>query len=174
VAWLYGKTGDADLLDMALRIAGYSYGHRGASTGLVVNEPDMGRWDSKVSTSEAGVWAQSLLRAGEYTAAGAFVEMARGATRSYLEHAYDSTSGCYFGQVAVNDGAPVAPEKAGYWPRLHTDVWNTDQWPTHDYPMAVAEACLSLYRLTREQPFLDAVQRWARIATESSPGRTRL
>ena len=172
LAWLYGKTGDTELRDMALRIARYSYGHRGASTGLIVNEPDMGRWDSKVSTSEVGVWAQSLLRAGEHSADGAFVEMAYGATRAYVAHAHDDASGRFFGQVAVHDGSPVAPAEPGYWPRLYTDVWSTDQWPTHDYPMAVAEACLSLYRLTHEQLFLDAIQRWARIAIESSPGRT--
>ena len=170
--WLYGKTEDEELQNVALRIAEYSYRHRGASTGLVVNEPDMGRWDSRVSTSEVGLWAQSLLRAAEYGSTDAFAEMAADATRAYVEHGYDDASGMYFGQVTVDDGSPVVPSEPGYWPRKYADVWNTDQWPTHDYPMAVAEACVSLYAQTREQVFLDAIHRWARIALASRPVQT--
>jgi len=172
LAWLYGRTGDSELRDLALRIARYSFRHRGSSTGLVVNEPDKGRWDSKVSTTEVGVWAQSLLRAGQYSSTGEFIEMAADATRAYVGHAYDNESSLYFGQVAVDDGTPVVPSEPGYWPRLHADIWNTDQWPTHDYPMAAAEACVSLYAMTREQTFLDAIYRWAGIALDGSPLRT--
>ena len=52
LAWLYIKTKDRGLLDLALRIARYSFRHRGQATGLVINEPDFGRWDSKVCTTE--------------------------------------------------------------------------------------------------------------------------
>ncbi|MEI6423239.1 MAG: hypothetical protein WCP55_13535, partial [Lentisphaerota bacterium] len=75
LAWLYGKTGDSDLLGTALLIARYSYSHRTPSTGLVPNEPDMGRWDSKVCTSEIGLWAQCLLRAARYTSNDEFTAM---------------------------------------------------------------------------------------------------
>lgn len=172
LAWLHGKTGDQELRNQALRIARYSYQHRGQSTGLMKNEPDMGRWDSKVATSEVGLWAQSLLRAGSHTSNDEFIEMAGNAIRAYLENAYDNESGRYFGQVSVESGDPVIPNEAGYWPRKYSDPWNTDQWPTHDYPMAVAEASLSLYGLTREQLFLNAVQRWARIAADGRPALT--
>ena len=172
LAWLYGKTGDEKLADLALRIARYSYGHRDPTTGLVKNEPDMGRWDAKVATTEVGVWAHCLLRAGAYTSNDEFVEMARNVARAYLEHGYDGATGRYFGQVAVTTGEPVDPDEPGYWPRRYSEPWGTDQWPTHDYPMPLAEACLSLYALTGEQAFLDAVHRWARVAVESSPGRT--
>ena len=172
LAWLYGKTGDEELRDLALRIARYSYRHRGTATGLLVNEPDMGRWDSKVSTTEVGVWAQSLLRAGVYTSSEEFVEMARHATRAYLDHGYEDASRRYFGQVTVDSAAPVIPSEAGYWPSVYADVWNTNQWPTHDYPMAVAEACVTLYAMTHEQVFLDAIQRWSRIAADTRPVRT--
>ena len=67
---------------------------------------------------------------------------------------------------------PVIPSETGYWPREYSDPWSTDQWPTHDYPMALAEASLSLQALTGEQVFLDAAHRWARVAIDSSPGRT--
>ena len=52
LAWLYITTKDRGLLDLALRIARYSFRHRGQATGLVINEPDFGRWDSKVCTTE--------------------------------------------------------------------------------------------------------------------------
>ena len=52
LASLYIKTKDRGLLDLALRIARYSFRHRGEATGLVINEPDVGRWDSKVCTTE--------------------------------------------------------------------------------------------------------------------------
>ena len=78
----------------------------------------------------------------------------------------------YFGQVQVSDGKPVTPDKTGYWPRKHSNPWNTDQWPTHDYPMPLAEACLTLHALTGDVAFLDAVRRWARIAMDNRPGRT--
>ena len=172
LAWLYGKTGDEKLADLALRIARYSYGHRDPTTGLVKNEPDMGRWDAKVATTEVGVWAQCLLRAAAYASNDEFAEMARNATLAYLEHGYDEATGRYFGQVAVATGSPVVPDEPGYWPREYSGPWGTDQWPTHDYPMPLAEACLSLHALTGEQAFGDAVRRWARIAVEGSPGRT--
>ena len=62
-AWLYAKEKRPELLEMALKIARYSYSHRGETTGLITNQPDFKRWDSKVCTTEIGVWAQSLLRA---------------------------------------------------------------------------------------------------------------
>lgn len=171
LAWLSAKTGEEDLREQALRIARYSYGHRDSSTGLVMNEPDMGRWDSKVSTTEVGLWAQCLLRAGGYTSQDEFTEMALSAVRAYLEHAYDDAAGLYFGQVAVDTGEPVLPDEIGYWPRKYADAWNTDQWPNHDYPMALAEACLSLHAISGKEIFLEAIRRWARHAIETSPGR---
>ncbi len=171
-AWLHGKTGDDDLLETALRIARYSYGRRHRSTGLVPNEPDMGRWDADACTSEIGLWAQCLLRAARCTDNDEFTAMAVNAIRAYLQYAHDPATDRYFGRIAVGSGRPVFPEQRGYWPRRFTDPWNTDQWPTHDYPMALAEACLSLHELTGEDIFLDGVRRLARMAVEYSPGQT--
>lgn len=172
LAWLYSKTGDHHLLDTALRIARYSYSHRDPDTALVPNEPDMGRWDSKVCTSEIGLWAQSLLSAGEYSGNREFADMAGNSVRAYLDCAFDMESGRYFGQINVRDGKPVIPEQPGYWPQLYSDPWNTDQWPTHDYPMSLAEACLSLYRITADSTFRDSIGRWAAIAVQGSPRQT--
>jgi hypothetical protein len=172
VAWLCGRTNDDELLETALRIAGYSYSHRDPLTGLMPNEPDMGRWDSKVCTSEVGLWAQCLLRARHYTSRHEFSEMARQATRAYLTHAYDVESGKYFGQIRVDGGEAVIPSESGYWPREHSDPWSVDQWPTHDYPMPLAEACLTLHAQTSDAVFLEAVRNWARIILDSRPART--
>jgi hypothetical protein len=172
LGWLYGKTGDRDVLDGALRIARYSYNHRDPSTGLVPNEPDQGRWDSRVCTSEIGLWARCLLRAEDYAGKEEFVTMARHALRAYLEYAYDEESGRYFGQVDIRDGSAVIPEHTGYWPGRYSDLWNTDQWPHHDYPAPAAEACLSLYRRSGEEAFLDHARRWANLAVDTSPGTT--
>jgi hypothetical protein len=120
----------------------------------------MGRWDSKVCTSEIGLWAQCLLRAARATGSDAFLDMARRAMAAYLDHAFDPASSRDYGQVAIADGTPVTPEGHGYWPRFHTDPWNTDQWPTNDYPMSAAEACLSLARLTDDARFRTPSQ-WA-------------
>lgn len=169
LAWLFAKTQDQELLDLALRIARYSYGHRGQTTGLVVNEPDFGRWDSKVCTTEVAVWAHSLLRAAAATGEEEFARMARDAVAAYLRFGYDPTAEKYFGQLSVSDGSSVVPEKPGYWPRKHSEIWNPDQWPTHDYPMAMAEACVTLHRQTGDRLFQEGVRRWAEIVRRSPP-----
>ncbi len=167
-AWLYGKTQDRQCLDTALRIARYSYGHRGENTGLLVNEPDNGRWDSKVATTETGVWAQSLLRAAEYTGSAEFVQMAGETVAAYLKYGFDTEAGQYYGQLDVQTGEPVAPQAAGYWPGEYSRIWNPDQWPTHDYPMAMAKSSLSLYEKTSDEAFLEGVRRWASVIDEDS------
>ena len=172
LAWLHARTGDRSLADMARRIARYSFDSRNPSTGLVPNEPDFGRWDSKVCTSEIGLWAQCVLRAHYYTCSDELHEMARDALCAYLNHALDPASGRFFGQVRVHEGQPVFPDKLGYWPRTYADVWNADQWPTHDYPMAAAEACLTIHSFTDEPAWLDFIQQWAALTVEDRPGLT--
>jgi hypothetical protein len=172
LAWLSLKTGEHAPAELALRIAGYSFGHRGAATGLVRNEPDLGRWDAKVSTTEVGVWAQSLLRAHDYTRQEAFLAMARDAVAAYLRYGYDAAAERYYGQLEVERGTPVVAEKAGYWPGRHADAWTTEQWPTHDYPVALGEACLTLAALTGEAAFAEGATRLARQVVATSPGRT--
>ncbi len=169
LAWLSARTDDADALALALRIARYSFNHRDPRTGLVRNEPDHGRWDSLVCTTEVGLWAQCLLRAADVSRCEELADMARQAVAAYLDHGFDDDTGRYWGQVAVADGAPVISEQPGYWPRRHADPWNTDQWPTHDYPMALADACVTLARLTGDPRFGEAVDRWAHIAMATRP-----
>lgn len=174
LAWLAGKTGDAPLLELALRVARYSFRHRHPATGLVPNEPDHGRWDSRVCTSEIGVWAQSLLRAASATGNDEFQTMAAEALRAYLRYAFDPATGRAWGQLDLATGQAVIPAQEGYWPGRHADPWSTAQWPTHDYPMTVAEAALTLFHQTGEVFFRDGAERLARQAVASAPAHTGL
>jgi hypothetical protein len=98
--------------------------------------------------------------------------MAALAVRPYLRYAYDPASGRYFSQVGLCDGKPVRPASPGYWPRFYADFWNTDQWPTHDYPAAVFEAALSLYTLTGEEVFAEHARRGAAATVRTRPRTT--
>jgi hypothetical protein len=169
LAWLHAHTRDPELLDTALRIARFSHSHRDPQTGLIANEPDHGRWDSKVSTTEVGLWAQSLLRAHAYTGRIEFLKMARDGVAAYLRHGYDAQSGLYWGQLDLATGRPVVAAEPGYWPREHADIWTTDQWPTHDYPMALAEAALTLFNETGDPLFREGVERWIRVVAAQPP-----
>jgi hypothetical protein len=169
LAWLYAKTRDRGLLDLALRIARYSCRHRGETTGLVINEPDFGRWDSKVCTTEVAVWGNSLLRAAAATGEGEFSRMARDAVVAYLKFGYDAQAKKYFGQLSVADGRSAAASQTGYWPRKYAEIWNPDQWPTHDYPLALADACITLHRQTGDGVFHEGIRRWAEIIPRSPP-----
>jgi hypothetical protein len=171
LAWLSGRVGASDLADMAMRIACYNYNYRGAATGLVANEPDGGRWDSRVCTTEVGLWAGSLLKAARYSGCARFAEMAREAVRAYLRYGYDERNGMYFGQLSIADGSPVVPSNRGYWPGEHTDIWSVEQWPTHDYPMALAEACLGLFETFGDGAFLEGARRWAEVVCRNTPAR---
>lgn len=168
-AWLYSKTNDPVFLDIALKVAEYSYFHRGESTGLVINQPDNKRWDSEVCTTEIGVWANSLLKVSAYTSNAEFAKMARSAISSYLKYGYDSSAKAYYGQLRVSDGTPVRPNEKGYWPGFYSNIWNTDQWPHHDYPIALAEACISLYEMSREEVFIQGIHQWYDVIEKSTP-----
>ncbi len=163
LCWLHAKTEDPTLLETALKIANYSDRHRGPETGLVVNNPDVTRWDSRVCTTEVGVWANSLLRAARYAERPALRDMADRAVRAYLRYGYDAGTGRYYGQLRIADGAPVTPEQKGYWPRKYADPWNADQWPTHDYPMALADACVTLFETTGDAVFREGIERWVGV-----------
>lgn len=169
-AWLAAETGDRELAETACRIARYSFGRRGSETGLLRNEPDHGRWDSLVCTTEVGLWAGCLLRGAQYLGQRELREMAASAVDAFLKYAWDGEG--YAGQVAVEDGNPVDPTEPGYWPRRYSDPWNTDQWPTHDYPMALGRTCIILYQLTGEERYLTAVRRLANSALRTCPSRT--
>ena len=160
LCWLWTKNKDSELLKTALLIASYSFKHRGKETGLIRNQPIRNRWDKKVSTTEVGRWAGSILAAYRYTQKKEFLEMAEKGVLAYLKFGFDKEEGKYFGQLNIENGKAVSPEKVGYWPRKYSDLWTQDQWPTHDYPMSMAITCLDLYKLTGKKDYLTAIKRW--------------
>ena len=158
---------------MALRIGKYSYDHRGEKTGLIVNEPDKGRWDSKVATTEVGVWARSLLRTHEYTGNGEFLKMAAEGVRAYLKYGFDEEAGRYYGQVDVKTGEHVKPKEKGVLARGSIRMFSTAisglrmiiRW-------GLATACVRLAEITSEEVFGEGVRRWVKVVEESLPGPT--
>ena len=165
--WLYAKTRDESLADLALKVAEYSYRHRDPETGLIENNPPVTRWDKHVSTTEVGLWAGSLLRAADLSGRAEFAKMAADGVSAYLNYGYDQAAKEYYGQLRVKDGTPVlkddpVPGPEEYWPGNYADIWNAN-FPAHDYPMAMAETCVQLYRRTRSGHYAEAIERWSGV-----------
>ncbi len=168
LAWLSAKVEDPSLADHAVRIARYSYEHRNRDTGLVPNNPTGGRWDADVCTTEIGLWARCLLRAADLTDKDELAGMARDAVEAYLRYGFDEQAQRYYGKVRLADGQADFHADTVYQPGGHSDVWNAD-FPTHDYPLILAEACLDLYERTDKPVFGLAAQRWMRILRACPP-----
>lgn len=172
LCWLGKRTGDKSVVDLALKVAGFSYRNRNLSTGLIENNPSVTRWDKHVSTTEVGLWAGSLLRAASYSGREEFRTMAEGGVSAYLKYGFDEKGGRYYGQLKVADGTPVlkenpVPGPEEYWPGNYADIWNAN-FPAHDYPMALATTCVDLYSLKRQDSYATAIRRWAGVV-EAAP-----
>jgi len=171
LCWLAAKQGghDEGLTDLALRVARFSYNARDPQTGLVRNKPGADRWDFHVSTTEIGLWADSLLRSAEYTGVEEFREMAQQAVAAYLRFGWDEANGQYWGSVRVTDGKPWLDRATEYQPGKYSDPWLQATCPTHDYPMSMAEACLTLSQQTGQPEFRQAAERWTQVVRASLP-----
>lgn len=178
LAWLSAKTDHRDpmLCQRALAVARLSFSHKGEKTGLLRNQcgPNK-RWDYHAATTEVGLWANCLLRSADYLQEKELADMAHQAVAAYLRYGYDERSGRFYGQLNVSDGMPRKPQRqagAGdetiYQPGEYADLWEA-LFPTHNYPMCLAEACLTLYQRNREDQFKQAVQRFARFIAISTP-----
>ena len=178
LTWLSAKTGhkDSTLVERALLVARYSFSTRGEKTGLLQNQsgPNQ-RWDFHGSTTEVGLWANCLLRSAEYAGRTEFLDMAREAVAAYLRHGFDEKTGRYYGQLNYLDGTPRKPERNAsdgpetfYQPAEYAELWEP-LFPTHNYPMSMAEASLTLYQKTGDTLFLQAVHRWASQIAHSMP-----
>jgi len=176
LAWLYEKTGDETLLGQADKIANFSYQHRDANTGLLTNDPTSNRWDNYTSTTEVGLWAGCLLAAAEKVDqphAKKWRNRADEVVSQWLSHGYDAAAGQYYGMLHKETGKPIFRKEGDdypYKPGNYSDIWNP-LFPTHNYPISLAESCLKLYQLTQKEVYLQAVQRWVKIIETSLPAR---
>lgn len=177
LCWLSAQTGHQDpwLKERALLVARFSYGQRHAATGLLRNQPGKKRWDYYATTTEVGLWANCLLRATAYTKENEFRVMAREAVAAYLRHGWDAQAGRYYGQLNCADGRPRKPDRTAgsgadtvYQPGAYAELWEP-LFPTHNYPMSLAEAALTLYQQTGDELFLQSVRRWAGMIARSTP-----
>lgn len=174
LAWLYEKTKESSLLELADKIADFSFNHRNPATGLMPNSPIIDRWDKYVSTSEVGLWSACLLNAAswaEKSYAEKWTNMANEALSSWLQYGYDQKKKRFYGMLNLEDGKPVwRTDNYPYKPQNHSDIWEP-LFPTHNYPISFAESCLLLFKKTNEDRFKLALDRWVTIIEEELPAR---
>lgn len=164
------RGGDGATVALARRVAEYSFAQRDPHTGLLRNQPTKRRWDYYAATTEVGFWGGCLVRAHRYTGEKVFLDLAARAVLAYLEYGWDAEAGRFYGMLDVASGSPVAERTTPYQPGLHADVWEP-LFPTHDYPMPFAEACLDLWELTGDERFAEGVRRWLGHLRGSLPAR---
>lgn len=173
LCWLDHQTEDPDgrWAKLALRMATYSASHRHPNTGLIPNQPVQPRWDRSASTTEIGLWASGLLRAGNYTEIKEFEQLADQAMRAWLKHGFDPAAKKYFGRLSIESGksVPLPNESPAHLPPLHAEIFDLQEKPTGNYPMQMAEACLSLYEITNNDLYRTAVERWIEQLRNSLP-----
>ena len=122
------------------------------------------------STTEVGLWAGSLIRATDYTGNEEFLQIAEAAVRPWLRFGFDGDVGKYYGRLAVDSGTPQPPEEPrGWMPPMYAEVFDIHERPTHNYPMPMAETCLSLAEKTGDPVFVEAVERWVSHIRNSLP-----
>lgn len=169
LSWLYEKVGDPELIKVARSVAEFSFAHRDPVTGLMENNPTVGRWDKHTSTTEVGLWAGCLLRSARMTGEEQWVEMADVVVRAWMKYGYDAASGKFFGRLLVKTGEPDFSEPSSkFQPRDYVDLWRP-QFPAHDYPMSFAEACLMLHEATGDAYYHEACRRWLGFIDRSLP-----
>ena len=153
--WLYKKTGDEALLDLAQKITTFSYGFRNEKTGLIENCPTMKRWDKYYATTETAHWAVSLLHCFSLTGQENFYHIAESAVSSYIKYGYDKESRKIYGCIRVTDGKPYEEKEREtiYIPDKYSSPWQS-YFPTHDYLFSLAEACILLWKYNKKPVFL--------------------
>lgn len=165
LCWLSHKTGDSSLYDLALKCAKYSFSHRSDITGLVRNQPNFHRWDYEVSTTEIGLWAGCLLQ-------GAInddlVTMAHESVRVWLRFGYEEKEQRFLGSINVRDGSSAPIPETQYAPSVYADLWEP-LFPTHNYPMPMAESCLLLWKQTQDPLYVEAIHRWVTYIAQNLP-----
>ncbi|MEQ8552337.1 MAG: hypothetical protein RIC06_01990 [Cyclobacteriaceae bacterium] len=165
LAWLYEETWDTSLLDLADRIIQYTYEHRNETTGLLKNSPTQDRWDKYTATTEVGLWAGYVLKASQMVPDKLGRQWQTLASRSlarWLIYGWDEKTGLYFGGLNIHDGSPFEPQPDyPYQPDKYSDIFNP-LFPTHNYPMQLAEATLDMYKVTKNAFYETHAKNWLR------------
>lgn len=167
LCWLYAHTQQSQLVRLARQIASFTFDSRAPATNLLKTASMSKRWEHYTCTTEIGLWAGSLLRAARYAQISQFRSMARDVVAAYLMYGWDDETSQYFGRLNASDGTPQRDQPgidkiSIYQPGTYADIWNA-LFPSHDYPLALAETCVSLYELTQMPDFRTAIYRWAEI-----------
>lgn len=174
-AFLFGKTKDPALLERADLFIRYTLAAENPDTGLVSNCPNSPakRWDYSISSTEIGLWAGSLIEASSHVPAGtrdAWLGHADRVTSAWLKYAWSGKDRKFHGNLRITDGAPVTGRTTVYQPGAFSNLWEP-QFPNHDYPMAMAETCLRLHKITGKETYRTACERWITVIRESLPAR---
>jgi len=163
LCWLYSKTGDEELLILAEKILTYSYSNRNPNTGLVRNSPARERWDQKTSTTEIGLWSNSVIKAIQYLPKEKrekWLIIVENSLAPWLKFGFNKEKGMYYGALDVETAKPIfKTDNYPYKPDTFTSIWNP-LIPRHDYPMQFAESCLMLYKLTHKEKYRNACEKW--------------
>lgn len=163
LAYLFQKTNDDTYLKQAQSIINYSYQHRDEVTGLIANCPTQDRWDRYTSTTEVGHWARYVLKAAELVPdpfSDSWRSVIDSVVSKWLKYGFNNAEGQFYGGLDVSSASPFKPvQEYAYQPGKHSNIWNP-LFPTHDYPLQMAETCIELYRLTDKTIYKQASERW--------------
>ena len=173
LGWLAARDGVRDrqaLIDRALLVAHYSFDRRNKKTGLLPTQPGVDRWDAHTATTETGLWAAALLRTADRTGEPAFARMAEQAVEAYLRYGFSEGDGLYWGMLRIEDGAPTWERTTEWQPKKFADAWEP-LFPSHDYPMHLAEVCLTLAERTGRGVFVEGARRWVEHLRRTMPPR---
>jgi len=170
LAWLASRSprDRAELIRRAKRVAAYSHGGRNTRTSLMPVQPVVDRWDKHVATTETGLWASSMMRAAELTRSSTFEARAWDSLRAYLTFGFSREEGRYHGMVDVYAGLPTWERTTDYQPGRWSDVWEP-LFPSHDHPMPLAEACLTLLEQRGDRGFRECAEDWAMHLEKTLP-----
>ncbi|CAN0327393.1 unnamed protein product, partial [Chrysoparadoxa australica] len=102
-----------------------------------------------------------------------WIQWADEAMSAWLAYSYDSQEEKYYGMLSNATGAPIFREENDHYPYKpgnYSDLWEP-LFPTHNYPMSLAESCLELYKLTNKEKYKLACHRWVQLIENSLPAR---
>ncbi|MBN2217044.1 MAG: hypothetical protein JW719_06680 [Pirellulales bacterium] len=180
--FMYSKTNNPVWLARAKLLANYNWNRRNSSTNLMPDEPRNadGRFDGvRASTTTPGIYAPALYRAYELTGDALFQSQATTLIDSWADRAYDSSSGSYWGSLALN-GTPIPGPRltnpddyAAYEARGLVDLWQPDLL-AYEYTTETALSFAKRYAETGLNDYRTTADRWAKLIRDNLPAAETL